>query len=50
MAGQRVSRVVCTDGNGVLVGVISLADIARRDEPVRVGGTLRAAMEDPVRL
>lgn len=36
------SRIVCTDGGGHALGVISLADIARHEPPDRVGRILRA--------
>jgi CBS domain-containing protein len=42
MAQNQVSRLVITDGDGVLVGVISLSDLAEREPPRRVARTLRA--------
>jgi CBS domain-containing protein len=42
MAQHQVSRIVVTDEDGILAGVISLSDVAERDAPRRVGRTLRA--------
>lgn len=42
MAQRQVSRVVITDGEGRLEGVISLSDIAEREPARRAARTLRA--------
>jgi len=49
MAQHQKSRVVITDGNGVLMGVISLSDIAENEPARRTAKTLRqvAAREAP---
>jgi len=48
MAIGRVSRVVCTDETGHLVGVISLSDIALHDSDRRVAQTLREVADREV--
>jgi CBS domain-containing protein len=42
MAQNQVSRLVITDEDGILAGVISLSDLAERETPRRVARTLRA--------
>jgi CBS domain-containing protein len=41
MARHQVSRLVITDGDGYLQGVLSLSDIAEHDAPRRAARTLR---------
>lgn len=41
MAERQVSRIMCVDEEGVLVGVLSLSDIAQRDDAEHVADTLR---------
>lgn len=50
MAGRHKSRIMCTDRNGKLIGVISLSDIAQREEAERVVATLRAVGDREVRI
>jgi len=45
MAERHVSRVMCVDDDGVLVGVLSLSDIAQRDDAESVADTLRRVSE-----
>ncbi len=47
MAQHHKSRIVVTDREGKLAGVISLADVARADEP-RAAETLRVVVEREV--
>jgi CBS domain-containing protein len=42
MSQNQVSRLVITDADGILVGVLSLSDLAEREAPRRVARTLRA--------
>ncbi|HEY3821919.1 MAG TPA: CBS domain-containing protein [Polyangiaceae bacterium] len=42
MEQERKSRIVCVDDQGHAAGVISLSDIAQREDVARVGGLLRA--------
>lgn len=42
MRTAQKSRIMCTDAQGCLVGVISLSDIARSGPDDRAAGTLRA--------
>jgi predicted transcriptional regulator/uncharacterized protein (DUF2267 family) len=42
MRRAQKSRIMCTDAQGRLVGVISLSDIARNEPDDRAAGTLRA--------
>jgi CBS domain-containing protein len=42
MRRAQKSRIMCTDAQGRLVGVISLSDIARSEPDDRAAGTLRA--------
>ncbi len=41
MAEEQKSRILCTDDSGHLVGIISLSDIAQREDARRVGDTIR---------
>jgi CBS domain-containing protein len=45
MAEQQVSRIMCVDEEGVLVGVLSLSDIALCDDAEHVADTLRRVSE-----
>lgn len=49
MRRYHKSRIICVDADRRPVGVISLSDIARRDEAARVGELLRAITEREVR-
>ena len=49
MGERHKSRLVCVDDGGHLVGVISIADIAKHDEGPRVARTLRHIMERETR-
>jgi CBS-domain-containing membrane protein len=49
MARNHKSRIVCLDEEGLLVGVISLSDIAERDRE-RVGDTLAEVSEREVHV
>lgn len=49
MAFNHKSRIVCCDGDGRLMGVISLSDIAQVDGPRRVRRTLREITQREVR-
>jgi CBS domain-containing protein len=42
MSNHRKSRILVTDGQGRLCGIISLSDIAEREEAQRAAETLRA--------
>jgi len=42
MAQHQVSRLLITDENGTLKGIVSLSDLAEREPARRVGATLRA--------
>ena len=37
----RVARIVCTDGDGTLLGIISLSDVAEHESATRAGLTLK---------
>ena len=41
MGLHRVSRILCTEDDGTLLGVISLSDVAEHDSPTRAGLTLK---------
>src|SRR5262249_59943665 len=41
MSGYHKSRIVCTDDEGFICGVISLSDIAQVDDERRAGKTIR---------
>lgn len=45
MGEHQKSRIVCVDDQGRLVGVISLSDVAQRDEGARAGETLKLVTE-----
>jgi CBS domain-containing protein len=45
MADSHVSRLVCVDEDGLLVGVMSLSDIAQEDDSQHVAQTLRRVSE-----
>src|SRR5689334_16868798 len=45
MAQGQVSRLMCVDGVGRLVGVVSLSDIAAHDRAGRAGRTLKKVAE-----
>jgi CBS domain-containing protein len=45
MRERRVTRLAIVDGEGALVGVLSLSDIAQYDAPGRVGRTFQAIAE-----
>jgi CBS domain-containing protein len=45
MAQKHKARILCCDGGGKLVGVISLSDLAQRDDDGRVAETLRRVSE-----
>ena len=49
MAQNHKSRIMCLDGDGRLVGVISLSDIAQREQRGRAAETLRQVAEREVR-
>lgn len=48
MAANKVSRVMVVGDDGVLVGVISLSDIAAAEEDARVGATVREVVSREV--
>ena len=50
MARNHKSRIMCIDQSGVLVGVISLSDIAQSEEGNRASRTLRKVSEREVRI
>ena len=45
MAAAQVSRLMCVDGVGRLLGVVSLSDVATHDRVGRAGKTLRRVAE-----
>ncbi|HZA14917.1 MAG TPA: CBS domain-containing protein [Myxococcaceae bacterium] len=49
MSKNHKSRIMCVDQGGKLVGVISLSDIAQREEPGRAAQTLRNVSEREAR-
>jgi CBS domain-containing protein len=49
MRRYHKSRIICVDGSRRPIGVISLSDIARRDQAARVGELLRDITEREVR-
>lgn len=49
MAENHKGRCMCTDDAGRLVGVISLSDVAKRDDPKRAGETMRGVSEREAR-
>jgi CBS domain-containing protein len=50
MADRRVSRILVVDDEGVLVGVISLSDIARLEAGPSAAETLRQVADREVRM
>jgi CBS domain-containing protein len=48
MAKNHKSRIMCLDEDGDLVGVISLSDVAQREQSSRAGETLRQVAEREV--
>ncbi len=50
MAAHHKSRIMCVDENDVLVGVISLSDIAQRESGTRASRTLREVSEREARM
>jgi CBS domain-containing protein len=49
MAEEHKSRIMCVDGGGQLVGVISLSDIAQHERGKRASDTLRQVSERETR-
>jgi CBS domain-containing protein len=49
MAQKHKSRIICVDGAGKVVGVISLSDIALREDGARASQTLRRVSEREAR-
>ena len=49
MSKNHKSRIMCVDQGGKLVGVISLSDIAQREDPGRAAQTLRNVSEREAR-
>jgi CBS domain-containing protein len=49
MARNHKSRIMCVDREGYLVGVISLSDIAEREEAGRAAKTMRGVSKREVR-
>jgi CBS domain-containing protein len=49
MGTHRKSRIVCTDGEGHLLGIVSIADIAKHDDGWRVARTVRKVTSREVR-
>lgn len=49
MSKNHKSRIMCLDNNGRIVGVISLSDIAQREDDGRAAETMRAVSEREVR-
>ena len=49
MATHQKSRIMVTDEDGRIVGVISLSDIAQHADPAKVGRTMRAVSEREAR-
>ncbi|MHB1846449.1 MAG: CBS domain-containing protein [Deltaproteobacteria bacterium] len=49
MAKNHKSRIMCIDGGGRLQGVISLSDIAQREDGAHASQTLRAVSEREIR-
>jgi CBS domain-containing protein len=41
MGLHRVARILCTDEDGTLVGLISLSDVAEHESATRAGQTLK---------
>jgi CBS domain-containing protein len=49
MSKKHKSRMLCIDSHGELVGVISLSDIAQREDRARAGETLRQVSQREAR-
>lgn len=49
MASRRKHRIVVLDGDGRLAGVISLADVAARDDGARAIRTIRGVVDGELR-
>jgi CBS domain-containing protein len=49
MGERQKSRIVCTDRNGNLVGVISLSDIAQEEADAQLADTVRQVTEREAR-
>ena len=49
MSKNHKSRIMCVDDGGRLVGVISLSDIAQREDASRAAQTMRAVSERETR-
>jgi CBS domain-containing protein len=49
MARNHKSRILCVDGDGRLVGVISLSDVAQREKGARAAETLREVSQREAR-
>lgn len=45
MASAHKSRIMCTDSDGCLVGIISLSDIAQAVEPTQAAETMRSVTQ-----
>jgi CBS domain-containing protein len=50
MGLYQKSRIMCVDGDGKLVGVISLSDIAQKEKGARAAQTLRQVSEREARV
>jgi CBS domain-containing protein len=46
MRQNQVSRLVCVDASGTLVGVLGMADLARRDDASHVQQTVKSVKSD----
>ena len=49
MGKHQKSRMICTDQEGRLLGVISLSDIAQVEEPSRASQTMKQVTEREAR-
>jgi CBS domain-containing protein len=49
MARNHKSRILCVDGDGRLVGVISLSDVAQQEKGARAAETLREVSQREAR-
>jgi CBS domain-containing protein len=49
MADNHKSRIMCTDEDGRLIGLISLSDIVQREQGARAADTLRKVSERELR-
>jgi CBS domain-containing protein len=50
MGRNQKSRIMCVDGDGRLVGVISLSDIAQKENGAKASQTLRRVSEREARV